>query len=270
MKKYEFDDQATIYCGDTFEGMAMIDDGTVDMLLVDLPYGTTACAWDSVLPLDKLWKEYNRIVKENGAMVFTASQPFTWNLCASNPDNFRYTLVWEKPNGTNPLLVKKQPFKVHEDIVVFYRKQPTYNPQMTYGHSKYSGFSGNKNIGEVFTGGDKNGPKSQHSQNKDGGRYPRSVLKFAQDRTGHPTKKPVDLFRWLIRTYTNPGDLVLDNTIGEGTTAVAAIMENRRVIGIEQNPKYVDRILKDLEQASKVHGDAIIVGEGYELFTQTS
>jgi len=238
---------AVLYHGDSFEAMALLEDESVDMILADLPYGTTACAWDSILPLDKLWAEYKRIIKPNGAIVLTAAQPFTWKLCASNPEMFKYELIWEKPNGTNPMLVKKQLFCAHENILVFYKKQPTYNPQKTYGHSTYSGFhDANKSIGEVYGGkSKKNAPISKHKKNTDGSRYPKSVQKFSQDRSGHPTKKPVDMFRWLIRSYSNEGDVVLDNTMGEGTTAVAALMENRKVIGIEMNQEYVARALRD-------------------------
>ena len=224
---------------DCFEVFPLIENGSVDMVMADLPYGSSACAWDSVLPLDLLWKEYTRITKPNGAIVLTAIQPFTWKLCASNPKWFRYELIWEKPNGTNPLLVKKQPFRVHENILVFYQKQPTYNPQMTYGHGNYSGFSDStKFIGEVYNGIENKKLISRHKNNTDGSRYPRSVQRFAQDRSGHPTKKPTELMAWLIRTYTNPGDLVLDNTMGEGTTGVACVREKRRFIGIELDPKY--------------------------------
>ena len=259
--KVDFGD-IILYNADCFSVFPEIPSGSVDLILADLPYGTTACKWDSVLPLDKLWAEYNRITKDNAAMVLTAAQPFTWKLCASNPEAFRYEIIWEKPNGTNPMLVKKQPFRVHENILVFYKKQPTYNPQMSTG-AVYSGFIDEpvaeqnilpfgekptqKTIGEVYG----EGTISHHRQNE-GTRYPRSVQKFSQDRSGHPTKKPVELFRWLIRTYSNPGDLVLDNTMGEGTTAVAALLEERKCIGIELEKKYFDRAVQDVKGLSDV------------------
>lgn len=247
-----YSDDVSLFIGDTFAGMSTLEDESIDMILADLPYGTTACKWDSVLPLDQLWREYERLIKPNGAIVLTAAQPFTWQLCASNPDLFRYEIIWEKPNGTNPMLVKKQPFRAHENILVFYKKQPVYNPQMTYGHSNYSGFRDDtKKLGAVYSEGSKNAPKSRHRKNTDGSRYPRSVQKFAQDRSGHPTKKPVDMFRWLIRTYSNEGDVILDNTIGEGTTAVAAVMENRKAIGIDSSVEYIKRAIKDVNQAMK-------------------
>jgi site-specific DNA-methyltransferase (adenine-specific) len=243
-------EKVSLWLNDCFKVFPEIRDKSVDMILADLPYGTTACAWDSILPLDKLWKEYKRIIKDNGAIVLTASQPFTWKLCASNPEWFRYEIIWEKPNGTNPMLIKKQPFKVHESILVFYEKQPTYNPQMTYGHSTYSGFSDdNKKIGEVY--GDN--LISKHKENKDGSRYPRSVQKFSQDRKkGHPTKKPVELMEWLIKTYTNEGELVLDNTMGEGSTGIAALKNKRRFYGIELEKKYYDNALIAIKEVSNV------------------
>lgn len=237
-----------LFMGDCFTVLPQIEDHSLDMILADLPYGTTACSWDSVLPLDKLWGEYKRVIKKNGAIILTAAQPFAWRLCASNPDWFKYEIIWEKPNGTNPMLVKKQPFRTHENVLVFYQKQPTYNPQMTYGHSNYSGFyDDEKFIGEVYNGDDKK-LISKHKKNTDGSRYPRSVQKFAQDRSGHPTKKPVELMAWLIRTYTNVGDTVLDNTMGEGTTGIACVKENRKFIGIELNANYFNTSVENISR----------------------
>jgi site-specific DNA-methyltransferase (adenine-specific) len=240
-------DNISLWLDNCFNVFPEIESHSVDLILTDLPYGTTACSWDSVLPLDKLWPEYERIIKKNGAIVLTAAQPFAWKLCASNPDWFRYEVIWEKPNGTNPMLVKKQPFRVHENILVFYQNQPTYNPQMTYGHSNYGGFfDSEKFIGEAYNG---SGGKliSKHKENKDGSRYPRSVQKFSQDRSGHPTKKPVELMSWLVKTYTNRGDMVLDNTMGEGTTGVACVKEKRRFVGIELQKSYFDKAVEDIK-----------------------
>jgi site-specific DNA-methyltransferase (adenine-specific) len=245
-----------LWQNDCFKVFPVIKDHTVDMVLADLPYGTTACSWDSVLPLSELWKEYTRILKPNGVAVLTSAQPFTWKLCASNPDLFKYEIIWEKSNGTNPMLVKKQPFRVHENVLVFYEKQPTYNPQMTYGHSNYSGFDDKtKFIGEVYNGSGDTAKNltSRHKNNTDGSRYPRSVQKFSQDRSGHPTKKPTDLMAWLIRTYTNPGDLVVDNTMGEGTTGVACVRENRKFIGIELNPVYFNTAIVIYKKVSTIN-----------------
>jgi site-specific DNA-methyltransferase (adenine-specific) len=223
-----------LYNDDCFNVFPSIEDGSVDMVLCDLPYGTTACSWDFVLPMDELWKQYNRICKENAAMVFTASQPFTSNLIYSNIKNFRYEWIWQKPQGTNPLTANIMPLKNHENILVFYRKTPTYNPQMEIG-KPYSSFSDeNKKLGEVF--GDR---KSQHRDNPDGTRFPKSVLNFKQEREGlHPTQKPVALMQYLIKTYSNEGDCILDNTMGSGTTGVAAMITNRKFIGVEKEEKY--------------------------------
>jgi site-specific DNA-methyltransferase (adenine-specific) len=238
-----------LYNKDCFDILPSIESGSIDMILADLPYGQTACDWDSVLPLDKLWEQYKRIIKDNGVIVLTATHPFTWKLCESNPEWFKYEIIWEKPNGTNPLTVKLQPFRVHENILVFYKKQPTYNPQMLAG-KPYNGYSSDtKTIGEIFSGsGDDNrGLISRHRENPEGTRYPRSVIRCKQDRSGHPTKKPVELMSWIIKTYTNPGETVLDNTMGEGTTGVACVQENRKFVGIELEKKYYDVAVESIK-----------------------
>ena len=235
----------SVYQGDCLKLMKDIPDGSIDMILADLPYGTTACKWDTIIPFEPLWEQYERIIKPNGAIVLTASQPFTSALVMSNPKMFRYSWVWEKQQGTNPLLSKKQPMKVHEDIVVFYDKQCLYNPQMTQG-TPYSGFI----TGKSKTTGDVMGnAKSIHRDNPSGTRYPRSVQKFNTPRIkgGHPTQKPVALFEYLIKTYTNEGDLVLDNVAGSGTTGVSCQNLNRNFILMEQDPEYVEVIKKRLE-----------------------
>ena len=222
-----------LYCGNCLEILPTLADNSVNMVLVDLPYGTTACKWDSIIPLDKLWEQYNRICKQDAAMVFTAAQPFTTILAASNLDNFRYEWIWEKPQGTNPMNAKVMPLKSHENILVFYRKKPVYNPQMWYS-TPYSGFSSDTSkIGEVY-----GQAKSMHRDNPDGSRYPKTILKFKQEKGLHPTQKPVDLMEYLIKTYTNSGDTVLDNTMGSGSTGVAAIKCGREFIGIEMDSEY--------------------------------
>ena len=222
-----------LYCGNCLEILPTLADNSVNMVLVDLPYGTTACKWDSIIPLDKLWEQYNRICKQDAAMVFTAAQPFTTILAASNLDNFRYEWIWEKPQGTNPMNAKVMPLKSHENILVFYRKKPVYNPQMWYS-TPYSGFSSDTSkIGEVY-----GQAKSKHRDNPDGSRYPKTILKFKQEKGLHPTQKPVDLMEYLIKTYTNSGDTVLDNTMGSGSTGVAAIKCGREFIGIEMDSEY--------------------------------
>lgn len=224
-----------LYFGDCLEIMPQLEDDSVDLLLVDLPYGTTACKWDSIIPLDKLWEQYNRICKENAAMVFTTAQPFTTILAFSNLDNLRYEWIWEKPQGTNPMNAKVMPLKSHENILVFYRKKPKYNPQMWYS-TPYSGFSSDeKKIGEVY-----GEAKSKHRDNPEGSRYPKTVLKYGQEKGLHPTQKPVALMEYLIKTYSDEGDVVMDNTMGSGTTGVAAMNTYRKFIGIESDEKYFE------------------------------
>jgi site-specific DNA-methyltransferase (adenine-specific) len=222
-----------LHLGDCLDILPTLADNSVDMVLVDLPYGTTACKWDSIIPLDKLWEQYNRICKEDGAMVFTAAQPFTTILATSNLDNFRYEWIWEKPQGTNPMNVKVMPLKSHENILVFYRKKPIYNPQMWHS-TPYSGFSSDTSkIGEVY-----GSAKSKHRDNPEGSRYPKTVLKFKQEKGLHPTQKPVALMEYLIKTYSNEGETVLDNCMGSGTTGVACVNTNRNFIGIEMDETY--------------------------------
>ena len=238
------DNISNLLFGDCLELLPTIEDDIVDMLLVDLPYGTTACKWDSIIPLDKLWEQYNRICKENAAMVFTAAQPFTTILAASNIKNFKYEWIWEKPQGTNPMNAKVMPLKSHENILVFYRKKPTYNPQMWYS-TPYSEFkSDTAKIGEVY-----GEAQSKHRDNPEGSRYPKTVLKFKQQKGLHPTQKPVDLMEYLIKTYTNKGDTVLDNTMGSGTTGVACVNSNRNFIGMESDTGYFGRAKIRIESA---------------------
>ena len=227
-----------IHCGDCLEIMKDIEDKSVDMILCDLPYGTTQNKWDSVIPLDKLWSHYNRIIKDNGAIVLTAQTPFDKVLGSSNLKMLKYEWIWEKDRASGHLNAKKMPMKAHENILVFYKKPPKYNPQMTTGH-KPSNVSGKRrkettNYGKfesLISGGQTT-------------RYPRSVQKFnvvnSQHDPIHPTQKPVSLFEYLIKTYTNEGDIVLDNCIGSGTTAVASINTNRDWIGIENDETYFE------------------------------
>ncbi|MEC7875166.1 MAG: site-specific DNA-methyltransferase [Actinomycetota bacterium] len=219
--------------GDCLDVLQGVEENSVDMILTDLPYGTTACSWDSIIPLDKLWEQYNRVAKENAAMVFTAVQPFTTILASSNIENFRYEWIWEKHQGTNPMNAKIMPLKSHENILVFYRKLPVYNPQMTKG-KPYGGFkSDTATIGEVY-----GKAKSVHRNNPEGTRYPKTILRFKQEKGLHPTQKPVPLMKYLIKTYTNEGAVVLDSTMGSGTTGVACVKCSRSFIGIEKDPEY--------------------------------
>ncbi len=239
----QINDNIIIKQGDCLELMKDIPDKSIDMILCDLPYGTTACKWDSIIPFEPLWGQYERIIKDNGAIVLTASQPFTTVLINSNIKRFRYSWIWEKEQGVNFLMAKKQPLKVHEDICVFSKKQPVYNPQMTEGKPY---ISGKGDSGEV-TGRVK---KVQTKNN--GTRYPRSVIQFKRETGLHPTQKPVELFEYLIKTYTNEGETVLDNCMGSGTTAIACINTNRNFIGFELDKHYYDiakeRIQKTLAE----------------------
>ncbi len=220
--------------GDCLEVMKQIPDKSIDMILCDLPYGTTQNKWDSVIPLDKLWKQYHRIVKDNGAIVLTSQGIFTAKLILSNEKYFKYKIVWEKSKATNFLNAKKQPLRKHEDICVFYKKQPLYNPQMREGEAYNKGIRKNQLTGSY---GDFN-PVEVKSNGK---RYPTDVIYFktseSEGEVYHPTQKPVELGRYLIRTFTKEGDVVLDNTCGSGSFLVSAILENRQFIGIEKNDK---------------------------------
>jgi site-specific DNA-methyltransferase (adenine-specific) len=227
-----------IYNQDCLEGMKYIDDKSIDMILCDLPYGITACKWDSIIPFEPLWEHYERIIKDNGAIVLFASQPFTTVLINSNIKRFRYSWIWEKEQGVNFLMAKKQPLKVHEDICVFSKKQTVYNPQMTEGKPY---ISGKGDSGEV-TGRVK---KVQTKNN--GTRYPRSVIQFKRETGLHPTQKPVELCEYLIKTYTNEGETVLDNCMGSGTTAIAAINTNRNYIGFELDNTYYQKACERIE-----------------------
>ena len=231
--------------GNCLDVLPEIDDNSVDMLLVDLPYGTTACKWDTIIPLDQLWDQYNRVCKKNAAMVFTSQQPFTTVLAASNIENLKYEWIWEKPQGTNPMNAKIMPLKSHENVLVFYRDKPTYNPQMWYS-TPYSGFSSEESrIGEVY-----GSAKSKHRDNPDGSRYPKTVQRWKQEKGYHPTQKPIEMMEYFIKTYSNEGDTVLDNTMGSGTTGVACMNTQRNFIGIEMEEKYFNIAKDRIENAN--------------------
>ena len=238
-----------IYCGDCLEIMPTLPDKSIDMILCDLPYGTTACKWDVVIPFEPLWKEYKRLIKDNGAIVLTASQPFTSALVTSNIKMFKYECIWEKSKGCNFTHAKNMPIKFHENIIIF-SKAPI-------GHSVQLG---NKRMiynpqGIVKVDKKWSRPKkydTEHNLKRDSHKldrviefegYPKSILKYGnsdnRERGLHPTQKPVALFEYLIRTYTNEGETVLDNCAGSGTTGVACIKTRREFILIEKDPKYV-------------------------------
>lgn len=221
-----------LFEGDCLEVFKQFPDASVDMVLCDLPYGTTQNKWDSVIDLERLWKEYHRIVKPNGAIVLTSQGIFTAKLILSNEKCFKYKLAWEKSKPTNFLNAKIQPLRKHEDICVFYRKQPTYNPQMSQGLPYDKGVRKDQLSGSY-------GDFLPRHVKSEGGRYPTDVVYFktaeSEGTVWHPTQKPVDLGRYLIRTYTNPGDIVLDNSFGSGSFLVAAALEGRDFCGIEKN-----------------------------------
>lgn len=222
----------SIFEGNCIEIMKQFPDNCIDMILCDLPYGTTQNKWDSIIPLDELWHEYKRIIKENGAIVLTSQGLFTAQLMLSNPKQFKYKWVWEKSKPTNFLNAKKQPLRKYEDVCVFYKKQPVYNPQMVQGEPYDKGFRKNQLSGSY---GDFQ-PVHVHS---DGKRYPTDVIYFktaeSEGEVIHPTQKPVELGRYFVRTYTNPGALVLDNTFGSGSFLLSALLEGRNFVGIEKN-----------------------------------
>ena len=222
--------------GDCLKHMGNIATESVDMILCDLPYGMTKNKWDVVIPFEDLWNHYKRIIKPNGAIVLFGSQPFTSLLIVSNPKMFRYCLVWEKNKFSDFLNAKRKPMKTNEDICIFYKRQPTYNPQYWYS-TPYTRWNTQAAV-------DRQTNYGNHKRNvveSDGKRLPTTVLKFNRvERPAHPTQKPVDLLAWLVRTYSNEGDLVLDNCMGVGSTGVACVQEKRRFIGIELDKIYYD------------------------------
>lgn len=224
-----------VHQGDCLALMPSIPDKSVDMILCDLPYGTTACEWDSIIDMGKLWQEYERIIKDNGAIVLTANAKFTIFLGASNLKLFRYKWIWHKSKITSFLNANRTPLRQHEDCLVFYKSLPTYNPQKVKSELRVN-LHKNSSQKENVTG-DK---KLKRIPTNTDSYYPTDIIYFEDERDRiHPTQKPVALFEYLIKTYTNEGDLVLDNCSGSGTTAIACINANRRYVCIEQNEEYV-------------------------------
>ena len=228
-----------IYNKDCLVGMKDISDKSIDMILCDLPYGTTKNKWDSIIDLGELWNHYNRIIKDNGAIILTAQTPFDKVLGVSNLKMLKYEWIWEKTSATGHLNAKKMPMKAHENILVFYKKPPTYNPQKTTGHErKVSTAKHKRNSKNSSNYGESSATTYDSTE-----RYPRSVQLFSTDKQKsslHPTQKPVALFEYLIRTYTNEGDTVLDNCMGSGTTAIACMNTNRNYIGFELDKDYYE------------------------------
>lgn len=247
----------TLFQGDCLEVMPTIAAGSVDLVLCDLPYGTTACAWDSVIPLDRLWPQYMRVLQFGRAAVFTAAQPFTTCLAQSGFEHFRYAWVWNKHFAGNFVQASRMPLRVHEDVLVFSfnGKTPFYNPQMTRrdepikkGSNKQS-----KAIPIAQTCAADAFGKSNKTYHE---KHPTTILDFSNRAPGqrglHPTQKPVELMEYLIRTYTNPGDVVLDNCMGSGTTGVACVNTGRSFVGIEKDPEYfaiAERRIKQAQEA---------------------
>jgi len=235
--------------GDCLEVMPSIPDKSIDMILCDLPYGTTACKWDTIIPFEPLWKEYKRLIKDNGAIILTASQPFTSALIFSNIDWFKYELVWNKKHGKAPGVAKYRPMPAHENVLVFGKSKTTYNPQMGEGKPYTDIRSSNKRKQNEHKFGY---GKGLAIENK-GTRYPISVIDIlcAPFEGQHPTQKPVALFEYLIKTYTNEGETVLDNCAGSGTTAIACINTNRNYILIEKEQEYIGIINKRISEHEK-------------------
>ena len=223
--------------GDCLELMTSIPDGSVDAIICDLPYGTTACKWDTVIPFEPLWAHYKRVIKPNGAIVLFGSQPFTSALVMSNPAWFKYQWVWDKRRPSNPMLAKVQALKVHEDICVFSNGKAAYNPQGVFETDGKPRGGVKPSKTELGFGA---AIKVDYKQTKSG--YPKSILTFGTDNTKnvHPTQKPVALLEYLIRTYTNEGETVLDNTMGSGTCGSACLNTGRNFIGIEKDEAYFE------------------------------
>ena len=233
--------------GDCLELMKDIPDGSVDAIITDPPYGTTACKWDSVIDFELMWEQLNRIIKPNGAIVLFGTEPFSSALRLSNIKNFRYDIVWEKPNNTNFMRLKREIGKRHEMISVFYKKQPTYNPQMKEG-KPYKDKRTNRKSWEGV-----NNQSTKIPIDNSGTRYPSSVQKFCNvnKNTLHPTQKPVELLEYLIKTYTNENETVLDFTMGSGSTMVACVNTKRKGIGIELDETYYKLAKKRVEEKIK-------------------
>lgn len=217
----------TLLCGDCLELMKRIPNGSIDMVLSDLPYGTTRCRWDTPINLQELWKQYRRVVKENGAIVLFSAQPFTTELISSNKAMYRYEWIWRKTQPSGFMNAKKMPLRTHENIEIFYRKPPTYNPQMTHGHQRKTA-------------------TAYGTRESDGNScYGREERNYTYDSTD---RYPVDLLEYLVKTYTNPGETVLDNCMGAGSTGVACMNTGREFVGIELDPEYYQIAKERIEQ----------------------
>lgn len=261
---YKVGEDSELYFGNCFDKFQYIKDGSIDLILCDLPFGTTRAKWDSVLDLEKLWIEYNRVIKENGAILLFAQTPFDKVLGCSNLKYLKYEWIWEKNQATGHLNAKKMPMKAHENILVFYKKLPTYNYIKTTGHVRK--VSSKESRGQCI---DRRNLKDDYIYNKECGdkinsydsteRYPRSVLKFPSDKQKsalHPTQKPIKLLEYFIKTYSNINETILDNTAGSFSTGVACQNLNRKFIGMEKSREYFDigynRMLENLNSNSDI------------------
>ena len=232
--------------GDCLERMKEIDDGSVDAVIADPPYGTTACKWDSVIPLEPMWAQLKRVIKPNGAIVLFGSQPFTTVLIASNMRDYRHSWVWDKATISNPMQAKRQPLRQHEDVLVFGVECPAYYPQKTDLHLTRKWRQAAQNDDAAI-------PGRVGATGEVQGKYPKTIIRFPAaklvGRTVHPTQKPVKLMEYMIRTYTNEGETVLDNCMGSGSTGIACLNTNRHFIGIEKDGKYFEIAKKRIENA---------------------
>lgn len=238
--------QVNLRCSDALEGMSLLSPNSIDLICTDLPYGITQNKWDSVIPLPELWNSFNTVLKTNGVVVLTASQPFTSMLVMSNLAKFKYDLVWNKTIASGQLNVAKQPLRTHESILVFYSGTPTYNEQKTEGdpykiHRKAKYKEGNYGV------------QKESTKENEGFRHAKSVITVSNPRIkdGHPTQKPLELMKYLIKSYSNEEDMVLDCCMGSGTTGVACVEEKRNFTGIELNKKYCLKAADRINEANK-------------------
>ena len=239
-----------LYQGNCLEVMGSIPDKSIDMILCDLPYGTTKNKWDEIIPYKPLWEEYNRIIKDRGAIVLFGQDKFTAKTMLSNIKNHRYNLIWKKVLPSGFLNANRMPLREHEDIMVFYKKLPTYNPQKVKGKPCHSKGKAVGNMSDVQLQNNNYGNYKCVQTNGDM-KFPTSILEFSKPHPSvsvHPTQKPVDLLEWLIKTYTNEGELVLDNCMGSGSTGIAALNTNRKFIGIELDEKYFNIAKQRIEE----------------------
>lgn len=240
-----------IYNEGCLTGMSRIETGTVDLVLCDLPYGTTHCAWDTVIPFEPLWEQYSRVVKPNGALVFMAAQPFATDLINSNRKLFRYDLVWEKTSPVGFANANRMPMRSHELILLFYKRLPSYHPQGLVELEKPLIRAGRHKCGGVYARLEKDTTRRYTN-------YPRSILRFPfKGRRVHPTQKPLELFEYLVRTYSDAGGLVLDNCMGSGTTGVACVNSGRRFVGFETDEGYFEIARERIEEAIQTGGSAL-------------